>query len=70
LAPLGLTLNQMIVNESPGPADWLIDWSADGRWLALTTNGYIRLVAPDENYTLPLILDDANCAAAVWVNNG
>lgn len=70
LASLGLTLNQMIVNESLGPADWLIDWSADGRWLALTTNGYIRLVAPGENYTLPLILDDASCAAAVWVNNG
>jgi hypothetical protein len=70
LAPLGLTLNQTIVNDSPWPADWLIDWSADGRWLALTTNGYIRLIAPAEDYTLPLILDDANCAAAVWVNNG
>jgi hypothetical protein len=70
LAPLGLTLNQTIVSESPWPADWLIDWSADGRWLALATNGYIRLVAPGENYTLPLILDDASCTAAVWVDNG
>jgi hypothetical protein len=69
LTPLGLTLSHTLVNESPWPADWLFDWSADGRWLALTTEGYVRLVAPAEHYTLPLILDDADCAAAVWVNN-
>lgn len=49
------------------PAHWLSDWSADGRWLALTTDGYVRLVAPQEDYTLPIILPDTACSAAVWV---
>ncbi len=42
--------------------------SPDGRWLALATGGYVRLIAPDQNDTLPLVFDDLDCAAAVWVN--
>lgn len=49
------------------PAHWLSDWSADGRWLALATGGYVRLVAPQEDYSLPIILPDMACSAAVWV---
>lgn len=58
------------VLTTPGdwPADWLMDWSADGRWLALATSGYVRLIAPDNDDTLPLVFDDLDCAAAVWVN--
>lgn len=50
------------------PADWLMDWTADGRWLALAGSGYVRLIAPEEDYTMPLILPDRACSAAVWVN--
>jgi hypothetical protein len=49
------------------PAHWLSDWSNDGRWLALATDGYVRLVAPLEEYTQPIILPDLACSAAVWV---
>jgi hypothetical protein len=50
------------------PADWLLDWSNDGRWLAITTGGYVRLVAPDMNLSFPVIFEDLNCTAAAWVN--
>jgi len=50
------------------PADWLMDWTPDGRWLALADSGYVRLVAPEEDYTMPLILPERACSAAVWVN--
>lgn len=50
------------------PADWLLDWSGDGRWLAITTGGYVRLVAPDEDLSFPVIFEDLNCTAAAWVN--
>ena len=49
------------------PAHWLSDWSADSRWLALVTGGYVRLVAPQEDFTLPIILPDLACSAAVWI---
>jgi hypothetical protein len=49
------------------PAHWLSDWSADGRWLALATDGTIRLIAPQEAYSRSIILPDLACSAAVWV---
>jgi hypothetical protein len=49
-------------------ADWLVDWSSDGRWLAIATGGYVRLVAPDASLSIPLIFENQECAAAVWVN--
>jgi hypothetical protein len=64
------TLSYPLVTNEAWPADWLIDWSSDGRWLAVTTGGYVRLIAPDEEYTMPLIVDDAGCTAAVWINEG
>jgi hypothetical protein len=50
------------------PADWLLDWSGDGHWLAITTGGYVRLVAPDADLSFPVIFEDLNCTAAAWVN--
>lgn len=49
-------------------ADWLVDWSSDSQWLAITTGGYVRLVAPDASLSIPLIFENQECAAAVWVN--
>jgi hypothetical protein len=57
-----------LVTDGAQPADWRIDWSADGRWLAVATNGYVRLIAPDEEYSVPLIFDNRACTAAVWIN--
>lgn len=50
------------------PAEWLVDWSSDGRWLALATGGYVRLIAPDENLSTPLLFEGLDCSAAAWVN--
>lgn len=49
-------------------ADWLFDWTVDGRWLAITTGGYVRLIAPSDEITYPLVFDNLNCTSAVWVN--
>ena len=32
------------------PMHWAFDWSAGDEWLAVPDNGYIRLIAPGENY--------------------
>jgi Tol biopolymer transport system component len=50
------------------PGQYLVDWSADGRWLSLLTNGYVRLVSLDTGWEQPLIVPDAVCSSAVWVN--
>lgn len=50
------------------PAHWRLDWSPDGRWLALAGGGYVRLVAPDDGYSWPLVLPDLACTAAAWVS--
>lgn len=51
-------------------ADWLIDWTKDGRWLAVTTAGYVRIIDPGEDYSYPLVVENLNCTAAVWINEG
>ena len=51
-------------------ADWLIDWTEDGRWLAVTTGGYVRIMDPGEDYSYPLVVENLNCTAAVWINEG
>lgn len=48
--------------------DWLFNWSIDSRWLAVTTGGYVRLIAPADDLSYPLVLDDLICTSAVWVN--
>lgn len=68
LATRGLTRIHEVTIDDPRQMEWRIDWAADGRWLAITTNSYVRLLAPSEDYTLPLIFDDLVCSAAVWVN--
>jgi len=54
--------------DNSWPALWLLDWSADGQWLALVTDGYVRLIAPNHDYSSPLILPDLACTAAAWVS--
>lgn len=54
--------------DNSWPALWLLDWSADGQWLALVTDGYVRLIAPNHDYSAPLILPDLACTAAAWVS--
>lgn len=50
------------------PGQYLADWSADGHWLSLLTNGYVRLVALGVDYEQPVILPELACTAAVWVD--
>lgn len=68
LATRGLTRIQELTIDDPRQMEWRIDWSSDGQWLAMTTNNYVRLLAPNEDYVLPLVFDDLACSAAVWVN--
>src|SRR5690606_34909744 len=68
LATRGLTRIQELTIDDPRQMEWRIDWSSDGQWLAMTTNNYGRLLAPNEDYVLPLVFDDLACSAAVWVN--
>ena len=64
----GQTLVYRLASEQERPASLRIDWSAEDQWLAVATNGYIRLIAPAAGYTLPLIFDDVACTSGVWIN--
>lgn len=59
---------EMIV---PGewPAHWFVDWSADGQWLSLVSNGYLRLIPLDDEPLpeWPVVLDGLGCHSAIWV---
>lgn len=61
---------EMIV---PGvwPAHWVIDWSADGQWLSLVSNGYLRLIPLDDELLpeWPVVLEGLNCHSAAWVSD-
>lgn len=50
----------------PGP--YLIDWVSDGRWLSVLTNGYVLLVNPGARFQTPVIIPDAACTSAAWVD--
>jgi hypothetical protein len=50
------------------PMHWHIDWSADGGWLSIIDNGYIRLIAPEFDHQRLIVPDDLTCMAAVWIN--
>lgn len=43
------------------------DWSADGNWLVLIDNGFLRLVAPDYDYERIITHDFAACRYPAWV---
>lgn len=65
----GTETSQFALQTTGGwTADWLFDWSIDGRWLAVTTGGYVRLIAPADDISYPLVIDGLNCSSAVWVN--
>lgn len=50
------------------PMHWHMDWSADGAWLSIIDNGYIRLIAPEFDHQRLIVPDDLSCMAAVWIN--
>lgn len=51
------------------PAHWMVDWSADGRWLSLVSNGYVRLIPLDSEpwSEWPVVFEGLKCHSAVWV---
>lgn len=46
----------------------LVDWSADGQWLALAADGYLRLIAPNHEYVHWFLPKHLSCNQAVWLN--
>ena len=56
-------------NYPPYPAQYpYFDWSADGQWLALMDEGYLRLIAPAHNYEQIVPYDFRNCTYSGWIN--
>ncbi len=45
-----------------------IDWSADGQWLVLAADGYLRLIAPNHDFERWFIPKQMACDQAVWLN--
>ncbi len=44
------------------------DWSADGNWLLLVDNGFLRLVAPDYDYERIITHEFAACRYPAWID--
>ncbi len=44
------------------------DWSADGEWLVIPNEGFLRLIAPAYNYEQPIFHHITNCSSVAWVN--
>lgn len=44
------------------------DWSADGNWLLLVDNGFLRLIAPDYDYERVITHEFAACRYPAWIN--
>ena len=44
------------------------DWSADGNWLLLVDNGFLRLIAPDYDYERIITHDFAACRYPAWID--
>jgi hypothetical protein len=51
------------------PAHWFVDWSADGRWLSLVSNGHLRLIplVGEHAFEWPVVFTKMGCTSAVWV---
>jgi hypothetical protein len=60
----------VIIRTGDWPAHWFVDWSADGRWLSIVSNGYLRLIPLDSEPSSewPVVLSDKLCTSAVWVS--
>jgi hypothetical protein len=60
----------VIIRAGDWPAHWFVDWSADGRWLSIVSNGYLRLISLDSEppSEWPVVLPDRLCTSAVWVS--
>lgn len=59
-----ITLNYPVY---PAPFPFY-DWSADGNWLLLVDNGFLRLIAPDYDYERIVTHDFAACRYPAWVH--
>jgi hypothetical protein len=46
------------------------DWSADGKWLILVDDGYLRLIAPAYDYNRLILHDLHRCSHVAWVDEG
>ncbi len=44
------------------------DWSADGTWLILVDNGFLRLMAPSYDYERIITHHYDACRYAAWIN--
>lgn len=59
----------LTTNHPPYPAQFpFFDWSADGRWLVLVDDGYLRLIAPDHDYERVVAHEFRTCRHVAWVN--
>jgi type II secretory pathway pseudopilin PulG len=45
------------------------DWSADGRWLLIVDETFIRLVAPEAGYERIVAHDKRNCSYPAWLDH-
>lgn len=56
-------------NHPPYPAQFpFFDWSADGRWLVVVDDGYLRLVAPDYDHERVVAHEYRSCSSTAWLN--
>jgi hypothetical protein len=56
-------------NHPPYPAQYpFFDWSADGQWLVVVDNGFLRLIAPNYGYERVVAHDFRSCSYTAWVN--
>jgi hypothetical protein len=44
------------------------DWSADGEWLVVVDDGFLRLFAPDYDYEQRVPLEQPVCGQVAWLN--
>jgi hypothetical protein len=51
------------------PAHLYFDWSADGNWLALVQDGYVRFIHPHTGYEQWAVSPILNCSSVAWVKD-
>ncbi len=57
-------------NHPPYPAQFpFFDWSADGQWLVVVDDGYVRLLAPAYGYERVIPHEFGSCRYTGWVNH-
>ena len=51
------------------PAHHFVDWSANGNWLTLNQDGYMRIIHPASGYERWAVSPVLDCSSAAWVQN-